>query len=207
MTLVTDTFTRANEAPMAGSGWTVGTGTGEAAFNLTGNVVVPSALGSDSAAWYSGATWGNDQLSKAKLTITGINGSGPGIGLTLRHAAAAATKTFYRLIIDHAASNNCVISRQITGTFTNLLTFTQAFTDGALWEFRAVGPASATVLTAFLNGVQVGQVTDNSTVAAGAPGLAYSSTETSASIDDWTGTDVLVNKIPRPRAAVFRSVR
>jgi hypothetical protein len=56
-----------------------------------------------------------------------------------------------------------------------------------------VGPATATVLTVFLGGVQVGQVTDNSSLAAGAPGLAFSSPETSASVDDWTGSDELTS--------------
>jgi hypothetical protein len=110
-------------------------------------------------------------------------------GCSLRHVATAATRTYYWFVADHAATNNCAITRFIAGTSTRLLTFTQAFTDGAEWEFRAVGPATATVLTVFLNGVQVGQVTDNSSLAAGAPGLAFSSPETSASIDDWTGND------------------
>lgn len=192
MTLVIDNFNRTNQAPLA-SGWTVGTGTGEAAFNLTGNVVVPFTLGSDASAWYSGATWGNDQNSKAKLTVAGTGGNGAGVGLLLRHVATAATRTYYWFVADHAATNNCAITRFIAGTATRLLTFTQAFTDGAEWEFRAVGPATATVLTVFLGGVQVGQVTDNSSLAAGAPGLAFSSPETSASVDDWTGSDELTS--------------
>jgi hypothetical protein len=195
MPTVSDTFNRANEAPLAGN-WTVGTGSGEAAFNLTGNVIVPFTTGSDASAWYSGATWGNDQSSKAKLTVTGTVGSGPGVGLLLRHVATASTKTYYRFVADHAASNNCAITRFLAGVSTKLLTFTQAFTDGAQWEFRAVGPAAATVLTVFLNGVQVGTITDNSSLAAGSPGIGYSSTETSASIDDWTGTDQFT--VPAP---------
>jgi hypothetical protein len=168
MTLVIDNFNRTNQAPLAGN-WTVGTGAGEAAFNLTGNVIVPSTTGSDSSAWYSGATWGNDQSSKAKLTVTGTGGNGAGVGLMLRHVATAATRTYYWFVTDHAATNNCAVTRFIAGTATRLLTFTQAFTDGAEWEFRAVGPATATVLTVFLSGVQVGQVTDNSSLAAGHP--------------------------------------
>lgn len=190
MTTVSDSFDRANENPLAGN-WTVGTGSGETAFNLNGNIVVPNNLVSDASAWWSGATWGNDQSSQAKLTVNGTAGSGAGVGLTLRHIATASTKTFYRFVVDHAASNNVNISRQITGSSTSLATFTVAsWADGDTWQFTAVGPAAATVLTVYRNGGQVGTFTDNSSIASGLPGLAYSSTETSASINDWVGTDV-----------------
>ena len=49
---------------------------------------------------------------------------------------------------------------------------------------------TGTKLQIFLNGTQVGaDVTDNS-IASGSAGIAYSSTATSAAIDDWEGGPV-----------------
>lgn len=186
MTVVADNFDRANQAPLA-SGWT--TGTTDGAFNLTGNVAVPAAIGSDSSSFYSGATWSADHSSQGRLTCTGTAGGTSGIGLCVRHAPAA--KTYYRFVIDHAATNNANIARMLAGGFTSLITWTQAFTDGDLFEFRVSGPAAASVLVLFRNGVQVQTFTDNSTVATGAPGLAYSSVETSVNVNDWVGTDMV----------------
>jgi hypothetical protein len=185
MTTISDSFNRANETPLA-SGWT--TGTSDVAFNLTGNVAVPSdASVNDDCSIYTGATWGNDQSSKAKLTCTGTAGGSAGVGLCLRHAAAA--KTYYRFALDHAASNNMCIDRFVAGAHAILVTWTQTFTDGDTFEYTVTGPQTASVLTVYRNGTQVQQFTDNSTIASGTPGLSFSTSETAATVDDWVGTD------------------
>lgn len=189
MTTATDNFNRANETPLAGNWTTTGI-----AMNLTGNVAVPSATGSDCGARYSGATWGNDQSSSAKLATTDTAGGGVGPGLLVRWSAAATTG--YRLVATHAATNNIELSRFIAGAFTVLVGFTQAWTDGDTWELRVIGPATAAVLGMYVNGTLVRTFTDNSSIASGFPGIAYSSTAANATIDDWTGTDTFV--VPAP---------
>lgn len=185
MTTLSDGFTRANETPLAGN-WA--TGSGSAAFNLTSNAAVPSALGSDCAAIYTAATWGNDQSSAAKLTVNSTGGTGEGPGLIVRHAAGA--RTCYRMCMNHAASNNGEMGRFLAGSFTSLLVFTRSFTDGDTFELRVVGPQTAAVVTIWHNGVQIQSFTDNSTIASGTPGIAYSSVAGSpTTIDDWTATD------------------
>lgn len=186
MPTATDGFNRTNETPLAAP-WT---SAGENNFNLAGNVAVPDQNGQDCSMIYTG-TFGNDQSSSAKLNIVGGSGAGAGIGLYTRHPTTA-TKSGYRLCGDHVASNNWELARFVAGAFTSLLVFTRAWTNGDLFELRAVGPASATVLTVYHNGVQIQQTTDNSTIASGNPGLGYSGPDggTSAwSADDWTGTD------------------
>lgn len=205
MTTVTDDFNRANVAPLAAP-WA--TGTGDSAMNLVSNAAAPSSTSADCAAIYNGTgapSWGDDQSSSAKLTVTGTAGSGPGVALWVRHAAAA--KTGYRLAGDHAATNNFKLNRFSAGTGTSLVIFTQAFTDGDRFELRVTGPATAARIEILRNGASVQVFTDNSTIASGAPGIGFSSIDTSASLDDWIGTDMLARQIKTPRAATFRSVR
>lgn len=135
--LASDNFNRANETPLA-SPWA--TGSGALQFKLSGNVAVPSSVASDCVAIYTGQSWTPDQSSKAKLTVSGTNGGGAGVGLCCRHAPAAAT--FYRLAVDHAATKNCSFYRVIAGTFTQLSLYTRAFTDGDEWGVHGRRPAT-----------------------------------------------------------------
>jgi hypothetical protein len=171
VTTVTDDFTRANETPLAGNWSTI---TGESAFNLASNVATPSAPANDNGARYSGATWGNDQQITANLTVPGASGGGAGIGLNVRIAAAA--RTYYRFTLDHSSGVTWELSRFIAGAIT-LLDSGSAFswTDGDSFTLSAVGPAAATVLTLKRNGVQFDTFTDNSSLASGSPGIAWSS--------------------------------
>lgn len=195
MTTASDNFNRANETPLSGGGnWTNSTATGFTGFNLSGNLCVPSSPTTlDSSSFYSGATWGNNQSSSATLTVNNTGGSGVGPGLCVRRVAAAATETEYRLATDHAATNNVQIIRFLAGVSTSLLIFTQAWTDGDRWELRAVGPASAAVVSAYLNSAFVTSVVDNSSLASGSPGIAYSASATSPTVDNWIGTDSFAN--------------
>lgn len=179
--LATDNFNRANENPLAGN-WT--TGPGEGNMRLVGNLAANFGDdGIDCAAYYSAITWPNDQYSKAKLATTGTAGSAAGPMLTVRQSNSA--DTHYRLAVDHAGTNNVDLRRRVAGTTTPIATFTQAWTDGDTWELRVQG----TTLSVWLNGVQVGTNQTDANIASGYAGIAYSSLDANATIDDWEGGD------------------
>lgn len=187
MTTVTDDFNRANETPLAGN-WA--NGTGEAGFNLTSNAAVPvNPASADGCSIYTGTSFGADHSIVGPLVVSGNNGAEQGMGLCVRHALAA--RTYYRLIIDHAGSNNATLARFVAAAHTTLVTWTQTFTDGDLFELRVTGPTSNAVLTIYRNGVSAQTFTDTSSTvpASGAPGLSSSSAYTSGSIDTVTMTD------------------
>jgi hypothetical protein len=185
LTNVSDSFTRANETPLAGN-WA--TGTSDTGINLTSNAANIPDDSADRCSIYTGSTFGNDQSSSAKLTSAGSAGSGQGSGLCVRHAAAA--KTYYRMVADTAASNNVNISRFVAAASTSLVTFTRGgVANGDRFELRVTGPAAAAKLEVFHNGVSIQTFTDNSSLVSGSPGLAYSTADTSGTIDDWIGTD------------------
>jgi hypothetical protein len=187
VTTVADDFNRANETPMAGN-WA--TTTSESAFNLSGNVAVPSSVAADCGAIYTGASWGNDQSVRATLSVVSTGGAGAGIGFWVRHALAAVTG--YRVVFDHAASNNVQVGRFITGAFTSLIQFTRAWTDGDTMRVDVTGPAASTRIEIFHNGTSIQVLTDNSSVASGIPGIVLSSPVTSASVDNFQATDVFI---------------
>lgn len=199
----TDNFDRANEAPLSGGGnWSAGGLLPAGQFDLVGNVAVPHDLSGDMYSAYSGRSWTNDQSSKAKLTVSGTGGGGRGIGLGCRFSEDAFGVHGYFLNVDHAASNNCTIARRLSSAYTALLTFTQAFSDGDTWEFTVEGAASAVVCKAYLSGSLLQTTSpDNSTVPLpGAPGLHYSSSETSASVNDWEGGELSAGQALVPDA-------
>lgn len=190
-----DTFTRANEAPMAGNWTTVG---GQGGLNLTTNQVVPINPAVDGGVVWTGRTWAVDQSSRAKLTVTGTGGSGQGPGLCVRASTAADTR--YRFVVDHAASSNCRLTQSNAGSSVTKLVFTQAFVDGDLWELTAEGPQSRVIVKMYYLGQLVGQILDldNLIPAAGSPGLYFSSTETSAAMDDWVGGELIGDPYQTP---------
>jgi hypothetical protein len=181
--LASDNFNRANANPI-GAPWT--TGFGESAMQIVGNVATPSTLAGDCGADHTGITWPNDQYVKAKLSCVGTSGGGSGVCLKIRSATGA--RTYYRLEIDHAATNNIYLEKCIATVFTPLTGFplTLAWTDGDTWELQASG----TKISVFRNGVLVGSATD-SEIASGNTGMGYSSSETSASINDWEAGNLL----------------
>jgi hypothetical protein len=184
--LALDNFNRANENPLGNGVWS--TVTGLSAMQVASNIATPSNLGADCGSRYSGISWPNDQYSRAKLTVNGTVGVGAGIALYVRVAAAA--NTGYRLTVDHAATNNVFVKRFNAGTPTTLTGFpvTQSWSDGATWELRVTGSQ----VQVFLNGVQVGPTVTDTNIASGSPGIGYSSTETSGSVEDWEGGDPTV---------------
>jgi hypothetical protein len=185
MPTVTDSFTRANETPLAGN-WA--TGSGDTGFNLTTNAANSPDDSADRCSIYTGSAFGNDQSSQGKLSTPGTGGVGQGIGLCVRHAAGA--KTYYRAVGIHTTPTNWEFMRFVGGASTSLVQFLSSYTDGDTYELRVTGPAAAARLELFKNGVSVQVFTDNSSLASGSPGLAYSTSSTSGTVDDWVGTDV-----------------
>lgn len=187
MPVANDTFDRANETPLAGN-WT--TITSETAWNLSGNIAVPSSLAADCGVRYSGAAFQGDQSSSAKLSVNGTGGGGAGVGLAVRVASGA--RTYYRFVLDHAATNNAELRRFVAGASAAIDTWTTGvWSDGQRFEFRVVGPTANAILGVYLDGALIRTFTDTAgTVpASGSPGLSYSSTTSSASADDWVGSD------------------
>jgi hypothetical protein len=175
--LATDDFTRADENPLA-TGWTDG---GQSnVLKLVSNHVEPVNLAQDGMAFYSSIAWPLAQASEAKVTVTGTAGGGAGIGPAVR---CSAGNTCYRLVLDHAASNNCAIQRFVAAVFTSLVTFTQAFTDGDAWTLAMVDAT----LYVYYKGLLVKTFLDTTPINTGSAGLSYSSTETAAQLDDWRG--------------------
>ena len=185
--LASDDFNRADENPLA-SPWATQTGLSNTKL-LSNRCSYDIMDGSNRGNFYGGVAWPADQWSKAKLYCVSTGGVRQGPALYVRMAAGAITN--YRFSTDHAAATNCNISRFVAGVRTTVVDFTQAWSDGDEWELWVEGPATAARLRTFLNGVQKSDTTDNSSIAAGFPGIGVSgnATITSWSIDDWSGGD------------------
>lgn len=201
MATASDNFDRANETPLAGNWTCFGGGGTPGRFNLSGNIAVASAPGTDDAnAYWNANSFGADQFSEAKLTVSGTLGGGRGIGLLLRtdHAATVGgvdQHTQYRLVVDHATSNNVDLGRITGGVYTNLANWTvNPWSDGDTWRVEISGY----VITVYRNGTSIGAPSSGSNddsaspskIASGQLGIAFSSNETSASVNDWSGGDL-----------------
>jgi hypothetical protein len=177
----TDLFDRADEAPLAGN-WT--DGGQQNVFNLTGNKIQPANLPQDCLAFWNALTFDRDHSSECLVTVTGTAGGGAGIGPAVRCSGGS---NCYRLILDHAASSNVALQRFVAGAFTSLLTVSRTFTDGDLWKIAVV----LDTIYAFHKDVLVFKFRDITPLLTGGPGVSYSSTETSASLDGWIGSNVV----------------
>ena len=179
---LSSTFTGADEATLSeGGAWA--TLTGEASFSRTSNQALPFGSGTDSTNRHTTAVAAG-QYSRADLTCVGTTGSAAGIGLAVRCASAA--RTYYRLAIDHAATNNAEIARFVAGTYTSLVQWTQAFTNGDQFTI-AIENQVLYVYDKTLTQVQTFDDTGGGGPTTGSVGLSFSSIETSALLDNWSG--------------------
>lgn len=175
----------------------------QASFTSNGTTCSPTSLGSDAAAVYNGSPLnvvGADQYAQVeKGTWTGGSaGSEEGVGVSVRWAAAATTG--YRAIVSSAATLNVTLHRIIAGAGTKVGQVTQAFAAGDRLRISVTGQNTSTVVlveraaaaspTVFSTLITY---TDNSgsAINSGFPGLAYSSTLTAASVDNWEGGDLV----------------
>ena len=171
--LATDTFTRANENPITGN-WTAMTGLDT--FEVSGNTAIPHSLFSACGVYYNPLAWNPIQYAQCKVTITGTsanNGAGPAVRMS------TSANTFYAAVID--ASGNYAVLKNVAGTTTNLRTGTVTYSAGAVMKLSVTG----STLTLTYNGSQVGATISDSSITSGNPGIYYSNTLTTASVDDW----------------------
>lgn len=183
----TTTFDSFTEDPISESGvWT--NGTGWADFHEAAGVANVGGVGSDSVAQYTGIAFNNNQYSRAQLTMSGTTGGGSGLGLCVRQQVGA--KTNYEFVIDHAGSTNAFVTRRVAGSAAvDLDSWTQAFADGDEFTLAVEGAGTSTVLYVYDKTLTlVRTIADSAAhtaIDSGSPGLFYSSSETSASVDNW----------------------
>lgn len=182
MAVYTDDFNRAN-ANLAAP-W--GTMSGEVTFAVVANQCTPTGgLGSDAANYYNNV-FGNDQYSQ--FVLKALSGGTPstdsGGGPAVRCSTSA--RTYYRIIIHAAASNNTVIAKFVAGAFS--LVSGYATVPWAVNDVVRV-EVSGTRITVKRNGSSVLSFTDSS-IASGVAGIDYSSAITGFTIDDWEGGDL-----------------
>ena len=173
---VTDNFNRSNSNPIGGN-WT--TIPNNVAMKIVSNTIQPGDVAQDSAAFYNAASFDSNQYSQIKITTSGT-GASAGMGVDVR---VAGDGSLYRLVATHAASNNVELRRFNCCSSAQIWQRTQAFTDGDTLRLEAQG----THLRAYLNGTQIGSEVIDTNIATGSPAVAFSSTLTSASGDDWEG--------------------
>lgn len=189
--VVSSTFTHANETPLADGGagsavWGVIDATGQ--FNLVSNAATPTDVGSDAAARYVGNTGGADTYCEANITVVNTT-AGNGIGFILRQGVGA-DPTYYRIVFSHAASNNAEVARFDNDVNTFIGSWTVSFSDGDLLTVGVEGSGLSTTFYLFQGAgrTPVGSAVIDNTGAAlstGRYGLGFSSSVTSASMDNW----------------------
>lgn len=183
MILASDSFNRADENPIA-SPWT-----SAGSFKILTNVVLPTNAAQDSAAYYTGVVWPNDQYSKAKITTLAIGTGGNGAGVLARQHSTIGTKTRYRVAMttDHAE-----LCKEVAGATTVLWNRATTFVSGNPIQLNVIG----STLRVFNNGSQIGADATDSAITSGNSGLFYSSTDATASIDDWEGGNFGIPMLP-----------
>lgn len=179
-----DTFTRANSADL-GTSWDVQTG--ENSWTIVSNQAQPSTVGSsgDCTENWNANVFNDNQFSEATIAAIsgGSVGGDEGIGVALRCATAA--QTFYRLIANAAATSNTGLSKKVAGVYTNLGFAT------ASWAANDVirGEVDGSMVRIKRNGTLVIQQTDTS-ITTGRAGISYSSSLTTALLDNWNSGDL-----------------
>lgn len=195
--LATESFAGGAVDPLPNPPWKPGGDAGGMERDGTGHAQ-PNNTANDATSYYDdGAiSWPDDQYAKGDIATTEAAGSGAGPGLCVRHILSA-TATYYRAVADHGGSNNVRLSRVNAGSFTALQSFTKTWTDGDTWELWAQGGTGNVLLTIYCEGVLVGTFTDTSgsSLASGAPGIAYSSSAATPTIDNWEGGELIADAV------------
>lgn len=152
------------------------------AFTISNNTATPSLFSSqDCAESNNSATWPDAQFAQAATRVTGGTASGDnGIGIALR--MSVGVRTFYRFVVNAAATNNVGISKFVAGVYTNL-----GFRTG-VWANDDIlrGEVNGSTLKVFQNAVQLGADITDSAIATGRPGVCSSTTLTSGSLTNWS---------------------
>lgn len=190
--VASSTFTGSDESPLSeGSNWTNSSAAGEGSWKRLSSQAHPVNNSSDSFAFWTAASFNDNQYARGKLSTAGTAAGGRGVGFVLRRGSAG-TQTHYEFVIDHAASNNARLARRVAGVYSSLVQWTQAFTDAD--QFTASVETSGTHQILYVydkTGALVQTFDDNNaSVTSGSPGLAWSAAEGSSAttiVDDWEG--------------------
>ena len=185
--LASDPFTGTGAG--LGANWTQQTGI--QAMDRSADTAIPNNLAADCGANYSAITWPDDQYSQAEISVTGT-GNQTGIGIAVRMSDSA--RTFYWMVVCKAASNNVTITRFNAGTPSLLEQRTTTWVDGDIGKIQVSGQATNITIKVFQNGSQLGaDISDTSAsgLNAGRAGVAYSSTTTAASLNNWEGGSIV----------------
>ena len=170
--VVTDNFNRADAANL-GANWTDPGGNWSIVSNQASG---PGSGDQDNYAIWTANVFANDQYSQATLKSTGS------VGVTVRASGTGAGKQWYALRLLDATQAVIELVSNATGR-SLLTTITHAFAVNDVIKLDA----ASTTLTAYLNGAQVGQVT-NAALASGSAGIMIFSAPTQT-LDDWEGGD------------------
>jgi hypothetical protein len=179
LALASDTFTRSNSTGLGANWSAIGA---KAQLNIASNLAVPPSNAADAADIYTAIAFPNDQYSTIVVGATGAAGANAeGVGPMVRCASGGANTGYKAFCGD--ATGITTMFKSVAGTLTFLASNPQAWAPGDVATLVAQG----TTISLYRNGALLLQVTD-AAIAAGSPGIAYSSTVTgSPSIDAWEG--------------------
>jgi len=187
--LATSTFTRPDESPILEvNKWTELTPPG-GVMQITSNSARPSSFASDAGALYTTLGQSSNQYARANFTCTGGSVAGVGPCLLLRNAVQTVN-TLYRFSISKKATGNATIARFINNAYTELVTWTQPFTDGDEFTFAVEGTSLNQIILYAYDSVltEIRQHVDSNVIAGpntGYSGIGYSSIVTACTLDNF----------------------
>jgi hypothetical protein len=172
--VTTDDFTRAN-GDMCTGNWTCIDGS---TFTIASNAAEPTNSGQGNFAYYSGASFTDNQYAQVKwLSAGAVNGVGPAVRVS------ATDDGYMYQVHDTSIYRFDDVS---AGTFTMIKACTDSPSVGDTLKLEI----SSTTLTVSRNGTPVSGCTiTDATYATGEPGV-YASVSSGMQFDDWEGGDV-----------------
>lgn len=195
-TTITQTCTQNGGTLAATGNWTAQRN--NVTQSTTANTCLGSTSGDYSLDYYSNATWGNDQKSTVTVnTNTLVSSSFNSIYVIVRSSGGLGAENYYDLALRGLTSGNVsmVIYRAVNGTIdaaaNRIGTSTDSTTYAAGDTFSL--QVQGSTLTAYHNGVQVGNSFTDTHISTGKPGVGMFSNSTGNAIQNWTGTDVLAS--------------
>lgn len=160
------------------------------------NTCLGATSGDFNSGFYSGNSWNNDQQSTVTVnTNTLVSSAFDSVYVMVRTSGAPNSEVFYDLGIRGKTTGHAsmVIYYHLSGSGnydqTGFRIGTSSddvtYSAGDTFSLKVVG----TTLTAYQNGVQVGNSFTDSQIASGSPGVGMFSNSTGNAINTWSGTD------------------
>lgn len=160
--------------------WTIRTGT----FQVASGVVSSTTSGESDAIW-NADTFPNDQWSQITAES---NTTGDYEGVILR-ANSSGSMTYYGCRGNASGGGSVEIYKEISGTYTSLITHATTFGTGSVLKCTVVG----TTITLYVNGTQVTQTTDSSITSGSAGIFLYGTT---SSLGTWSAGAMSSGVVP-----------